>query len=210
MIDNKNIMEIGAQNRVRITQMLGELTIKDTTKNRLLSFYFDIILEHHESIHLLINNDLYGSAFTLVRPFHETVFRLHWVNRCASEEQVKSISKAEAFRFPMMRKMIEDIDAAYGTDNFFKEILNNSWSAMNSYTHTGLLQLSRRWKNNGIEPNYDEVETREVINSTNIWILLSAWLYFTEMQESSKVDELVILLEQYIASQEKEKFEITP
>jgi hypothetical protein len=108
----------------------------------LLTAYFDIAIEHHSAIDLLIKESLFGSACALVRPIAETVYRAAWVNACASPQQLKQLVADDSFEFPT--DMMERTDAVYATDGFFKTIKKTSWKSMCSYTHSGLLQISRR------------------------------------------------------------------
>ena len=70
-----------------------------------------------------------------------------------------------------MKNMTTTIDKEYNTDNFFKILKSKSWKHMNSYTHSGNLQLGRRFTDDYIQPNYSNEEILEVLN--NIDTLLS-------------------------------------
>jgi hypothetical protein len=52
--------------------------------------------------------------------------------------------------------IVKDVDTAFGTDGFFEEIKKKGWKGMNSYTHSGLLQLAKRFKGSRVEPNYSD------------------------------------------------------
>lgn len=89
-------------------------------KNDLLIAYFDIILEHHEAIGVLIEKNLVGSGFALVRPTTETFYRALWVNACATQAQLTQMREDDKFEFP--KDMMEKIDAAYLTQGFFQGV----------------------------------------------------------------------------------------
>lgn len=177
--------------------MLSEKKYASEDINNLLAAYTDIALEHHESIHLLINQKFYGSAFALVRPLYDTFYRAHWVCGCATKEQVHEICNNDSFQFPKMSDMVQSIDEKYASDTFFSSIKNSSWSAMCSYTHTGLLPISRRFTGNIIKPNYSEGEILEVLNSSNVVITFIARLFFiatNHIPEVKKTEKLIIEL----------------
>ena len=74
--------------------------------------------------------------------------------------------------------MVEEIDKTYETGGFWKLIKDNSWSAMNDYTHSGVLQIGCRFKDDEIVPAYDLDAIIEVLNSTNMAILLISVFFF--------------------------------
>lgn len=49
---------------------------------------------------------------------------------------------------------------------FFAELLSRSWRALNGYTHTGMLQLGRRFTGRTLEPAYGDGEIVEITTST--------------------------------------------
>ena len=69
------------------------------------------------------------------------------------------------------------IDADFGLDHLMENFLNKATrSALHSYAHSGLLQLTRRFDGNEVKPNYKEGETVEVI-----WVTTSAILMVTNL-----------------------------
>ena len=166
----------------KIGHKLNKFQYQSSLKNNISAAYFDISMEHHISIVTLINNSLYGSAFSLVRPLYETYMRFLFLQTIDSENDIKKISKG-TFKFPTMEDMTILIDKEYNTDNFFNELKSKSWKHMNSYTHSGDLQLGRRFTNDYIKPNYSNEEILEVLN--NIDTLLSLFkIGFFKLLES--------------------------
>lgn len=196
MTDINSMLTKGEGVRNRLQQMLSEKEYSSEDIKNLLAAYTDIALEHHESIFLLIDRKLYGSAFGLVRPLFDTFYRVHWVYGCANKEQVHEICNNDSFQFPKMSDMVQSIDEKYASDTFFSSIKDNSWSAMCSYTHSGLLAICRRFTGNTIKPNYSEGEILEVLNFTNVVIMLITRLFFiatNQMAEEVKETEKLIL-----------------
>lgn len=197
MTEVESIITRGKSIRDSLLEMLHRHEFTAESKNILLAAYTDIAIEHHESIHLLIAQKLCGSAFALVRPLFETLYRAHWVNKCASDEQIEAIYNQDSFNFPKTTEMVKMIDESYSTENFFMGIKLNSWSAMCSYTHTGLLPISRRFTGTDVKPNYDTGEILEVLNSSNMAILLIARLFFVSLGKSIEAQEAEKMILEY-------------
>ncbi len=60
------------------------------------------------------------------------------------------------------------IDADFGLGDLMERFLNEvTRNALHSYTHSGLLQLGRRFDGNDIKPNYSDEEIIEVVRVTS-------------------------------------------
>jgi hypothetical protein len=160
-----------------LIQWLGKcidgIEISLEARTRLAAGCLDTALEHHKAILLLVSRSLYGSAFALVRLLFEAYTRGIWLHRCASDSDL-DLFKAKKLdkKFSTFIQEIERIDG------FDEGVLLNaklkSWNAMNSYTHSGFMQIARRNTESTIEPNYSEDEIIEVLNFANAMGLLSA------------------------------------
>src|SRR5262249_41343936 len=64
----------------------GPITIIDIRTQTILE-YISIALEHHDAITLLTQNDLRGSALTLVRPIFEVLYKTAWILTTATDLQ---------------------------------------------------------------------------------------------------------------------------
>ncbi len=154
------------------TQIDG-LEVSSEDRVRIAAGRLDTALEHHKAILLLVSRSFYGSAFALVRLLFEAYIRGLWLHRCASATQL------ELFK-------AEKLDKGFGTligeiekiDGFEEGILSDtklkSWKSMNSYTHSGFMQIARRNTASTIEPNYTEEEILEALNFSAAVGLLSA------------------------------------
>jgi hypothetical protein len=177
-MDIPSAINLAIDYRRRVEELVsGEYA--DDTRTILLVAYADVALEHHEAIMMLLQHKGFGSAFSLVRILFEAFFRVHWVLGCASDGDMQKIARRE-FDFPAMGTMVVDIDARWHTDGFFETIKKQAWAAMNSYTHSGIRQLSRRFKGGRIESNYSDAEIIEVISGTTMAVLLLG-LFFSKL-----------------------------
>lgn len=178
----------------KIANLLEDKVVGNNERQTLLIGYFDICIEHIQSIHILVKNKLFGSAFALIRPFYETYYRALWMLKLASDIEVKGIANGK-FTFPNMGSKIKELDSIYTGTDFFEQLKKNSWSAMCDYAHTGQLQLSRRWKEDELEPNYKDGEVIEVIKGTEAILLMFAYVVLKEhsyMPEAEDINSLLI------------------
>ena len=191
-----SIIEKGKQIKRTIGGMVTKYDYPQGDKNLLLIAYHSILVEHHDSIHLLIENQLCGSAFALVRALYEPLYRAHWVNACATEKQIEKIIKGKDI-FPNMKTMVEEIDQKYDTNDFWQVVKKNSWAAMNDYTHSGMRQISRRFVQDGVESNYDVAEIKEVLDGTNVALLLMALFFFNVYKKPDEVKAVEKMILEY-------------
>ena len=191
-----SIIDKGRNLKLQIRKMVIKHDYPKGNKNLILLGYHSIMVEHHDSIHLLIQNKLYGSAFALVRAFYEPLYRALWVNACAKDNQISKIMKGKD-AFPKMKEMVEQIDNAYRTDDFWQRIKNNSWSAMNDYTHAGIRQLSRRFVEDEVAPNYHLGEVIEVLDGTNMALLLMALFFFNVYKKTEEIKVIRQMIMKY-------------
>ena len=168
----------------------------NTEKQTLFLAYFDIDAEHLQSLHLLISNDFNGSASALVRTFYETFFRALWVNAFAIPEQLEKI-RHNKFEFKNMGSKIKQLDSYYTGTDFFKNLKDGVWGIMSDYTHSGSYQLSRRWTNYELIPNYKESEILEIIIETTKAYLLFANMLFKIHNYKEEEDKVLEILLEY-------------
>jgi hypothetical protein len=192
----------GSLLRANIREFLcaGEYACQD--KNLLLMAYVDIALEHHEAIQRLIKSRLYGSGFALTRSLFDAVFRALWINACATEKQIQEVASRED-KFPCMSQMVAMIDQRYSAEKFFTSIKKRSWAAMCSYTHSGLLQITRRFTGDQVKPNYQDGEILEVLNATNIAVVLVSRMFFMSVGHQHEADEVEKMMAEYVMPEQE-------
>jgi hypothetical protein len=139
-------------------------------RNVLLIAYWALMFDYHKGILSLSESEFFGAAFALVRPVIEAVVRAH-VTLMGSDEDLASIQKDE---YKVNFKEIgKKIDAAFHMEGLMENFLNDvTRSALHSYTHSGLLQLGRRFEGNDITPNYSDDEIIEVVRATTSAIFM--------------------------------------
>lgn len=108
-----------------------------------------------------------------------------------SDEDVRRIREDE-YRVNF-EKIGPQIDTAFALDGLFENFLTQARTALHSYTHSGVSQLSRRFDGHNLKPHYKDDEINEVI-----WCSTSAVFMVTNLVtkhlkfdvEAKRVEEL--------------------
>jgi hypothetical protein len=136
-------------------RVLAKNEYRPNTRTAIVLGFMTQMVEHQEAILLLTVRDMVGSAFALARSVFEGVCRGVWINCCATDAEVKRFKMKDEIGLTMA-ELSDAIDTACGTEGFYKETKTILWKTMNSYTHTGMMQVSRRFSDNELKPSYDE------------------------------------------------------
>jgi hypothetical protein len=148
-------------------------------------------IEHHDSIIALIRLKRIGSAFAQVRSVVEILVRGAWFTCCATKEQVSKFIREDKIdlRFGPMADAIDQSQQL----EFFHDFKEKNWPALNSYTHTGILQLGRRWTGDKLAPSYKDEEIIEVIRTCTMCILLTVQPYLARNGHANASKKIVAL-----------------
>jgi len=153
-------------------------------RTRLSGGCFNVAMEHQKAIVVLVNKHLNSSAFALLRLMYEAYIRGVWLHKCASKTD---LDKFQNDKVPKYFKLVNDVEQLFShEDGAFSRAKNNNWKALNSYTHTGFLQVVRQNSANYIEPNYSEDEIVEVVDAANSIGMLSA-IAICDLAEANEV-----------------------
>lgn len=155
-----------------IAQRLDDLPLPSGTRQALAISCYDLVVEHHVGIAVLARNQVYGSAFSLVRSVFETFVRGVWLRHCATQAQIEKYQSDRLdLSFGQLINAVEQVEG-FG-DGVLSGLKANSWKAMNSYTHGGALQAGRRFQGDNVSPNYDREEVREVLRLSGAFALMA-------------------------------------
>lgn len=166
---------------------INGLEVSSDDRSRIAASCLDIATEHQEAIILLIANQLYGSAFALIRLLFEAYIHGLWLKYCASDKEINKFKKGKLDK--ELGQLIKDIEKIDGYNvGILSKAKEAGWKVMNSFTHSGFNQVVRRNTNSTIEPNYPVEEIEEAINFTNAIGLLS----YLEISFLAKKEELSI------------------
>lgn len=135
--------------------ILGKHPFPDDYRTVTVIGFISIVIEHHEAVLLLIMREMVGSAFALGRPVVEGMYRGLWLNICATDAEVQRFIDRDEIRLTF-GEIAAAIDPAHNTGDFFQDFKRRSWDALNSYTHSGMMQLGRRFTNHEVANSYTD------------------------------------------------------
>jgi hypothetical protein len=138
-----------------------------------------LAMEHATSTLLLINAELYPSAYALTRPQFEGLVRGIWLMYAASDLWVEKLgepltqeSARRANEGPMPALMLEELDKAPNAPApivaQLKEYKEVTWKGMNSYAHGGLHPLARALTGYPAQLSYDVVRNSNAITALTV------------------------------------------
>ena len=142
---------------------------------------------------MLIMHDMVGSAFALARPIVEGMYRGLWINVCATDAEIERFMNKDEIK-PTIAELATAIDESYRAEGFFLNLKKRSWDALNSYTHTGMLQLGRRFTKHEVKPSYTDGQIFEITTALTTSVLLLISRFFAKqnyVETSRKVDALI-------------------
>jgi hypothetical protein len=106
----------------------------------------------------------YAAAFALWRPIVEAAIRAH-LSLMLSNEDLDNL-KRDKYRVDF-KKIPREIDEAFGLGQVFQNFLPAPVrDALNSYTHSGVVPLRRRFDGMDVAANYPDNEVLALINTT--------------------------------------------
>jgi hypothetical protein len=174
-----------------IKKVITPLKYADDEWSTTVAAFIDQAFEHHTATILLIRASLFGSAFALLRSIVEIVVRGVWIATCATDAQIKQFREKDEID-ASFGAMSKEIDAKCGID-FFVNLKTKSWDALNSYTHTGALQLGRRFSGQKLEPSYKDREKIEVIRMSTTMLLMIVRPFLAKHghnNEAAQIDQI--------------------
>jgi hypothetical protein len=178
-----------------VMQMLvvakDEFKIKDN-RTMLLMGQWSLAFDLHRGILCLLDNKLFGPAFSLVRPVIEATIRAHLAIMGADEE-IEAMNE-DKYR-TNFRTIGARIDAHFGLGNNFETFLDTAKDSLHSFTHAGLAQIARRYSGMDLVANYtdDEIHGLIAIGCSGIFMANNLVIkYFDWQAEWEKNNELFV------------------
>ncbi len=169
-----------------IARRVKTLAFPDSYRNKVAAGLLHYSLELQTSFFLLVEHNLIGSAYALMRPIYETYVRAVWLHEVATDEDLEQFRKDNAYRVknPKTGRWtnrtldqiildIEHIDSQLGAA--FSRIKTSNWKVMNSLIHGGAEQIFRRISGDSIQGVQAEPqELRRVCGFISSFSLLAA------------------------------------
>jgi hypothetical protein len=158
--------------------------------------FISILVEHQESVLLLVMHEKPGSASALVRPIVEGAFRAMWINLPATDEEVERFNQKDKIGLEF-GEIAEALDNAYGGGTFLQDFKKNAWTSLNSYTHGGMQQIGRRFIKHEVANNYTEGELYEFTTTVTTIVLLAISFFLKKHGHIEAGDKVQALIETY-------------
>ena len=172
--------------------------LRPGTRERLAGGSFDAVHEHHRSIGLLVQHQLFGSAFVLLRPMFDGCVNGMWLTYLANDDELQRFSSNRLT--PEPTKVIKRLKKqdVHSTD-ILHRINQSAWQSMSSYVHGGYLQVVRRISVEYLGSNYDPEEVAEVLSLANWFALLAAVEIGTLSDDPTLFQHIVAIAQGYVS-----------
>lgn len=131
--------------------------------------FHSLVIEHQRSIIVLCERQLYSSAASLIRCVFESYVKGLWFAEFAKEADFEKL-RNDSFNKDFY-KLVNALELK--NNNGIKTAKERYWPNLNSLTHSGTAQLSRRVKGDQIVSNFDDEFIQQLLSFTNTYALLS-------------------------------------
>jgi hypothetical protein len=158
--------------------------------------FVSALIEHQESILLLVVHENAGSASALVRPVVEGAYRALWINLPATNEEVEKFNEKDKIDLEF-GEIAAVLDSAYNMGDFFQDFKARTWKHLNSYTHGGMQQIGRRFVNHEVVNNYTEEEIYEMTTTVTTIVLLAISFFLKRHGHVESGNEIQALIKTY-------------
>jgi len=152
-----------------ISHFLEGITTDPDDKFLFPGLFHSLVIEHHRSVIVLCERQLYSSAASLMRCVFESYVKGLWFAEFAKEADFEKL-RNDTFKKDF-HKLIKALEKK--NNNGLKIAKDSYWLNLNSLTHSGTEQLSRRIKDDQIVSNFDEEFIQQMLSFTNTYALLS-------------------------------------
>lgn len=139
-----------------------EKSLPANNRTRAAGSCFAIAQDHHHSIILLVEHDLFASSFALLRSEFEAYVRGQWLAHCASDAEIEKY--IQGWEPPRIDELLTAVEQTPGfSEKVLSRVKAQGWKTMCAFTHTGSLHVQRWNTCDGIEPNYTPDEVLEAL-----------------------------------------------
>ena len=176
--------------------ILGKYGFPDDYRTVTVIGFISVLIEHQESVLLLVMHQKAGSASALVRPVVEGAYRALWINLPATDEEVMKFNKKDRIGLEF-GDIATALDQAYATGDFFQDFKARTWKHLNSYTHGGMQQIGRRFVQHEVINNYAEEEIYEMTTTVTTIVLLTISFFLKRHGHLDSGNEIQALLKTY-------------
>jgi hypothetical protein len=156
----------------------------------------DAAIEYQAAVAVLHYARLHGSMLALLRVLTESLVRGLWLQHCANDAELTRF-KSGAIDKPF-GKLIEEIEERLGnTSRTLSNLKASAWTAMNDFTHTGFIQVTRRHAPGAVGANYPAKEIAEALSAAAVLGLIAAGALIGMTGNADLADAAIDRMKQY-------------
>jgi hypothetical protein len=156
-----------------IDEHTSGVTLPADERSLLAAGCFDVAIEHQAAIAVLSSSELYGSMLALLRVLSESLVRGLWLLHCATDAELQKFKKGRIDK--TFGDLVTDFEATIGTPSgVLSGFKATAWKAMNGFTHTGFIQVTRRHSVGRVGANYFEDEIAKALGVAGALGLIAA------------------------------------
>ncbi|WP_176042768.1 DUF6988 family protein [Burkholderia stabilis] len=154
-------------------KLVNGVEFKTTLRARVAVALHHLSIEHHLAGHVLVENDVRGSAFALYRPQFEAYVRANWYFDCASDEELEKF--VQGGEPPKMHQLTTDLAGTLGqAGEIIRSVKDQAWRSMCAFTHGGAVQVKARAIKDEIRQSFTDEHTSKLIDSMAMLSYLGA------------------------------------
>lgn len=180
----------------KIEDILSQIEITDDNRKALLfTAFIKNGLSHFYSMNLLIEKELYHSAFAFTRVFFDNIVRGEYSIYILDDIKIAEMfTNLNDWDFPKTRQMCPKLDEYFG-NTFFEDIRIQSYGMLCDFTHTSNNEIAR-WFNeekNLIESNFTNNEVIDLLEGNYNLMKRFAKNYIAFMKTNNLLNDEVNL-----------------
>ena len=157
------------------------------------------ITQHHHSMLQLIRSGATASSYALARDIVKGMRYGLWINRPATEEQIRRIEESDEFPFSIA-EITNEIEATYSTDPFFVNLKNRWAPQLYKYTRSDIFQIGRWDVHSSSGLDVDAEVIRDVTTAATLCIVLLAAEFLAGHGHSADCKQIEALAADYANS----------
>jgi hypothetical protein len=183
-----------------VDRVLSSHKYPDDRRTVMVMGLLSTITEHHHSMLQLIKSGATASSYALARDIVKGMRYGLWINRPATEEQIRRIEESieESDEFPFsIPEMTKEIEAAYSTDPFFVNLKNRWAPQLYKYTRSDIFQVGRWDVHSSPGLDVDDEVIRDVTTAATICIVLLAAKFLAGHGHSTDCKQIEALAADY-------------
>ena len=149
---------------------------------------FQLSLDLHDAIIVLLDAKLPGPALSLARPLFESYIRGFWLFNCASDKALNNFLNGKC---PSLAALVDAVENNVETGGaWIHANKNHNLISFNDLTHGGSEHVRRRNMDNSVEPNYPEEELESLVNfGVEVQIRIGVEL-FSQLNDEDGIEQL--------------------